>query len=136
MLRSSSNSALSIFLLLSSCCSVASGFVPAAAPRRVELQPSNQKSCLAARTKTASGLQYEDIVVGDGKCPGPNDYVSVHYTGKFAKNGKIFDSSRPTEVGLEETRPKAYQGKPIQFPLGKGAVIAGMDEGVSTMNVG
>ena len=90
----------------------------------------------AKRVTTDSGLQYEDLLVGDGKQPGNKDFVSAHYVAKFAKNGKVFDSSKPTEYGLEETRRPAFAGAPIQIPLGRGAVIAGMDEGVATMCVG
>mmetsp|Transcript_1719 Transcript_1719/g.4142 ORF Transcript_1719/g.4142 Transcript_1719/m.4142 type:complete len:210 (+) Transcript_1719:264-893(+) len=90
----------------------------------------------AKRVTTDSGLQFEDLLVGDGKQPGNKDYVSAHYVAKFAQNGKVFDSSKPTEYGLEETRRPAFAGKPIQIPLGRGAVIAGMDEGVATMCVG
>ncbi len=74
-----------------------------------------------AMTTTASGLQYQDVVVGTGDVPKTGQTVSVNYTGYLA-NGTKFDSS----VG------KA----PLQFALGTGRVIKGWDEGLSTMKVG
>jgi FKBP-type peptidyl-prolyl cis-trans isomerase len=70
---------------------------------------------------TASGLQYEDIQVGDGTVAVAGKRVSVHYTGTF-EDGASFDSS----VGRG----------PFEFTLGKGMVIAGWDEGVAGMQVG
>ncbi len=74
-------------------------------------------------TTTASGLRYRDLRVGDGPTPKASDTVEVHYTG-WLTDGKQFDSSRT------EGR------RPFKFPLGQGKVIAGWDEGVSTMQVG
>jgi peptidylprolyl isomerase len=78
-----------------------------------------------AKTKvvtTASGLKYEDIVVGKGKSPKKGDTVSVHYTG-WLTDGKKFDSSRD-------------RGQPFEFAIGEGQVIKGWDEGVMSMKVG
>jgi len=72
--------------------------------------------------KLASGLQYEDLVVGNGKMADPGLTVSVHYTG-WLTNGTKFDSS-------------VDRGTPFQFVLGAGHVIAGWDEGVKGMRVG
>ena len=71
---------------------------------------------------TASGLKYIDIKVGNGAVPKTGQMVDVHYTGWFT-DGKKFDSSKD-------------RGAPISFPLGKGSVIKGWDEGLSTMKVG
>jgi FKBP-type peptidyl-prolyl cis-trans isomerase len=71
---------------------------------------------------TASGLQYEDLKVGDGQMPKAGQTVSVHYTG-WLTNGQKFDSSLD-------------RGQPFQFTLGAGEVIRGWDEGVASMKVG
>lgn len=73
-------------------------------------------------TKSASGLEYRDDVVGTGREAKKGDRVSVHYTGTLT-DGKKFDSSRD-------------RGQPFQFPLGAGYVIRGWDEGVAGMKVG
>ena len=73
-------------------------------------------------TTTASGLKYEDIVVGTGASPKNGQRVTVHYTGTFL-DGKKFDSSRD-------------RGQPFNFVIGNGNVIKGWDEGVLTMKVG
>jgi FKBP-type peptidyl-prolyl cis-trans isomerases 1 len=73
-------------------------------------------------TTTPSGLQYEEIVVGDGPSPKAGDRVTVHYTGTFPE-GKKFDSSRD-------------RNDPLVFPIGQGYVIKGWDEGVMSMKVG
>lgn len=71
---------------------------------------------------TASGLQYIEIVQGDGPAPQAGEVVAVHYTGTFT-DGTVFDSSYS-------------RGQPIQFPLGRGQVIPGWDEGIGMMNQG
>lgn len=75
---------------------------------------------------TASGLQFEDTVVGTGTEAVAGHRVSVHYTGWLYKDGvagKKFDSSKD-------------RGQPFAFPLGGGRVIRGWDEGVAGMKVG
>ncbi len=74
-----------------------------------------------AGTVTASGLQYFDMVVGDGPQPsGPATRVSVHYSG-WLTDGTKFDSS-------------VDRGRPSTFALN--GVIAGWTEGVGSMRVG
>lgn len=69
---------------------------------------------------TASGLQYKQLVTGDGAKPTTSDRVKVHYHGTLI-DGTVFDSS--------------YQrGEPIVFPVT--GVIAGWIEGLQLMNVG
>lgn len=76
---------------------------------------------LDTMTTTASGLQYQDLVVGDGVTAQPGDLVVVHYTG-WLTDGTKFDSS-------------VDRGDPFSFNLGAGQVIPGWDEGVSGMRV-
>src|SRR5262245_65533793 len=71
---------------------------------------------------TASGLQYVDLVVGTGAQPAAGQSVSVHYTG-WLTDGRKFDSSLD-------------RGQPLVFPVGRGRVIKGWDEGVGSMKVG
>ena len=71
---------------------------------------------------TASGLEYEDLVVGDGASPQAGQTVIVHYTGTL-ENGTKFDSS-------------VDRGQPFRFNIGVGQVIKGWDEGVMSMKIG
>ncbi len=72
--------------------------------------------------KTASGLEYEDVLEGTGPSPRHGQTAVVHYVGTLL-SGEKFDSSRD-------------RGQPFEFPIGMGKVIKGWDEGVATMNVG
>jgi FKBP-type peptidyl-prolyl cis-trans isomerase len=90
-------------------------------PPRVipESPPPFEKSEL---TKTESGLEYKEIVPGTGSSPEKGQMVHVEYTG-WLEDGTMFDSSYKT--------PSTFS-----FPLGKGRVIKGWDEGLATMKVG
>jgi FKBP-type peptidyl-prolyl cis-trans isomerase len=72
--------------------------------------------------KTASGLVYWDIRVGNGEVAKEGSHVRVHYTG-WLTTGKKFDSS-------------VDAGKPFDFTIGNGEVIKGWEEGVAGMRVG
>lgn len=71
---------------------------------------------------TPSGLEYIEVVVGNGPAARSGQQVSVHYTG-WLTDGTKFDSS-------------VDRGQPFQFGLGRGQVIQGWDEGVAGMQVG
>jgi len=74
-------------------------------------------------TKTASGLMYYDLKVGEGaQPPSPEAEVKVHYTG-YLVDGKKFDSS------FDHQPPE-----PAKFVLNQ--VIPGWTEGVQSMKVG
>jgi peptidylprolyl isomerase len=75
-----------------------------------------------ATVKTASGLEYIDLVPGSGPSPVAGKRVQVHYTG-WLTNGKKFDSS-------------VDRNEPFVFAIGVGQVIQGWDEGVLSMKVG
>ena len=79
-----------------------------------------------AFTTTASGLQFEDTLVGTGTEARPGVNVTEHYTGWLFENG---------EQG-EKFYSSKDRGEPFIFPLGSGMVIKGWDEGVQGMNEG
>ncbi len=79
---------------------------------------NNKKN--AGITTTASGLQYKIVTTGAGKSPGPNDNVTVHYTGTLT-NGAVFDSS-------------VQRGQPASFYLNQ--VISGWTEALQLMKEG
>lgn len=72
--------------------------------------------------ETESGLRYKIIQNGDGAQPEKGQTVSVHYKGMFA-DGNVFDDSYK-------------RGAPIDFPVGKGNVIPGWDEGILLLKIG
>ncbi len=70
---------------------------------------------------TASGLQYEILVHGEGETnPTPENEVTVHYHGTLV-DGTIFDSS-------------IERGDPVSFPVN--GVIPGWVEALQLMHVG
>jgi len=75
-----------------------------------------------AEVTTASGLKYQDLVVGTGEEATIGRTVSVHYTGWLTDGTKI-DSS-------------VDRGQPIEFPLGTPGIIRGWNEGLTGMKVG
>jgi len=78
-------------------------------------------------TTTPSGLQYDDVTLGDGAEAKAGQNVTVHYTGWLRNDdgskGAKFDSSKD-------------RNDPFEFALGAGMVIRGWDEGVQGMKVG
>jgi len=100
-----------------------SGIALAQAPDKV---PTPSQSKLDAKV---TQLQIVDTTVGTGAEAVKGKVVVVHYTGWLYepglpdKKGKKFDSS-------------VDKKSPFSFPLGKGSVIRGWDEGVAGMHVG
>ncbi|WP_400194173.1 FKBP-type peptidyl-prolyl cis-trans isomerase [Hymenobacter sp. B81] len=86
------------------------------------IQAYVQKNNLKTQ-KTASGLHYVVTQPGAGAKPSQGQVVSVNYRGTLL-DGKEFDSSARNG------------GKPIEFPLGVGAVIPGWDEGIALLGKG
>jgi len=86
-----------------------------------KVDSKNQEKKMSAVT-TPSGLQFEELAVGNGASPQPGQQVTVHYTG-WLTDGTKFDSS-------------VDRGRPFQFIIGQGQVIKGWDEGVATMKIG
>lgn len=72
--------------------------------------------------KLPSGLEYQDVIVGQGIEVQNGTNAAAHYLGTL-KNGTKFDSSYD-------------RGQPFTFILGTGTVIKGWDEGLLGMKVG
>jgi peptidylprolyl isomerase len=99
------------------------GMATAAAAAAVS--PLDTAHAQGVRT-TPSGLKITDVKVGTGAMPKTGQTVVVNYTGWLYENGskgKKFDSSLD-------------RNEPFEFPIGRGQVIPGWDEGVATMRVG
>ena len=71
---------------------------------------------------TPSGLTVIVTHRANGRRPQPGETVLVHYTGTLT-DGTKFDSSYD-------------RSEPIAFPIGKGRVIKGWDEGIAMLGVG
>ena len=71
---------------------------------------------------TASGLTYVITSRAKGRRPKAGETVLVHYTGTLT-DGTKFDSSQDRK-------------EPIAFPLGRGTVIKGWDEGIAQLGIG
>ena len=68
-------------------------------------------------------LEIKDLIVGTGPEAKAGETVTVNYVGVLFNGGKEFDASWKRD-------------EPFSFPLGKGAVIKGWDQGVVGMKVG
>lgn len=77
----------------------------------------------AGFTKTSTGLMYKILEAGEGPQPSAGDPVLVSYYGVLISDGTMFDNS-------------FKNGRPIDFPLGQGAVIPGWDEGIGLLKQG
>jgi peptidylprolyl isomerase len=75
-----------------------------------------------AYTTTEQGLQYYDIVEGEGAAAAEGQMISLHYTG-WLTDGTRFDSS-------------ISRGQPLIILLGSQQVIEGWSEGLPGMRVG
>jgi len=95
---------------------------PAAKPaQRPGAKPAPPKPAQLGVT-TASGLTYVITSHANGRRPKTGETVLVHYTGTLV-DGTKFDSSQDRK-------------EPIAFPLGRGAVIKGWDEGIAQLGIG
>lgn len=86
-------------------------------------------------TPTASGLYYIESKKGNGKKPKAGQMVKVNYTGRLL-DGTIFDTSDEATAKTAGTYQEGRKYEPIDFPIGKGQVIPGWDEGIMLMSIG
>jgi FKBP-type peptidyl-prolyl cis-trans isomerase len=102
--------------------SLTAGITTAQTAVRKSANTNTPSTVTGPGVKTASGLQYWDLRVGNGEEAKEGSRVRVHYTG-WLTDGKQFDSS-------------VDAGKPFDFRIGNGEVIKGWEEGVAGMRVG
>lgn len=93
---------------------------PAVADKKKADKPESA-SAKGTKKTLPSGLIIEDTKVGTGPVAKAGKRLGMRYIGKL-ENGKQFDANTG--------------GKPFQFVLGKGEVIAGWDQGIVGMAVG
>ena len=114
--------ALLALLALSGCASTSSTTSTTASSTTVTTTTPASAPTSRGMIVTPSGLQYEDLKVGDGALAESGSQVLVHYTGTFT-DGRKFDSSFD-------------RGKPYLFRIDNNEVIRGWDEGIKGMRVG
>jgi hypothetical protein len=95
---------------------------PKPAARRVVPRAAVKPAPAQLGVTTASGLTYVITSRAKGRRPKAGETVLVHYTGTLT-DGTKFDSSQDRK-------------EPIAFPLGRGAVIKGWDEGIAQLGIG
>lgn len=81
----------------------------------------DQKEAVVYET-TASGLRFLDLVPGTGKKPSFGNRVKIHIIGKL-ENGTVLENSYEEEG-------------PIEFTIGDGEAIMGIEEGLLMMRQG
>jgi peptidylprolyl isomerase len=85
--------------------------------------PSTKPNVTIPDSPPPAELDIEELEVGSGTEALPGANVTVHYVGVSWSTGDEFDASW-------------NRGDPFSFPLGRGNVIAGWDQGVAGMKVG
>ena len=81
------------------------------------LYPEGQPPPVIPPCETPSELTIHTIRAGAGRAAENGDRIVIDYMGLRAENGDVFDTSYEREA-------------PFDFPLGRGGVIAGWDEGL------
>lgn len=114
--------ALLLLAAVSACAGGGGSAAPGAAiPPDVVFAP-DLRVRLAEMERMESGLYLETLRPGEGPVARRGQTVLVHYEG-WLPDGTMFDSSR-------------RRSRPLEIPLGLGAVIEGWDEGLVGMRVG
>jgi len=75
------------------------------------------------------GLTYVDSTLGQGDTVEPGDFVLAHYTGWVWNTETGAKAETPFDSSVE-------RGEPIGFPIGRGMVISGWEQGITGMHVG
>lgn len=94
---------------------------PAVAPGETAAAAEGVQVSTGQKILLPSGLKYTKLKEGQGRACKAGDTVAVHYKGTL-DDGTVFDSS--------------YEREPLEFPLGKGMVIEGWEEGIAGMRPG
>jgi FKBP-type peptidyl-prolyl cis-trans isomerase FkpA len=116
MFRVKTLHALAAALVLGACATT-----PAVPVEETEFDP-NLAINLQAMERTGTGLYIQDIVTGDGTEVRPGHRVQIYYIGWLA-DGTAIDVTAPPE-------------DPVEFRVGEGRLIQGLEQGVQGMRPG
>lgn len=84
--------------------------------------PTQEPVILEGAVTTDSGLQYQELVAGDGRAPEPGDLVTMYLTGSLP-DGTLFTNSSASE-------------EPITVIFGREQLLPGWEEGLGLMKAG
>lgn len=87
--------------------------------------PSGSCSTTALGPVARNGLRYEDVEIGTGRRVNKGDTILCYYSGSYKKKGDgLF--AKDEKIVFDETKP----GEPVEFLVGQGKLIPGMDMGI------
>lgn len=112
--------------LLAGCATSSGGAAGGAASSSSDIATAQFNAALgvdlATMTRTASGLYVKDLMPGTGIPATAGDLVGIRYQVSLA-DGTLISGTGPNDP-------------PFEFRLGRRAVIAGWDEGITGMRIG
>jgi FKBP-type peptidyl-prolyl cis-trans isomerase FkpA len=127
------HSSVSLLLKACACLWILLGGVVNAFSAVMTTTKKSVPSCSgSARTTTAlgpvarNGLRYEDIEVGTGRRVNKGDTILCYYSGSYKKKSGGGPFAMDEKVVFDETKP----GEPVEFLVGQGQLIPGMDMGI------
>lgn len=100
------------------------GFDTTAAPQTAtsSSKPKKKDITIISQRRLTGGVLVKDVIIGTGPVAKQGRKVSISYVGSLT-NGQVFDKNQ-------------NHSKPLQFRLGTGQVIRGLDIGLDGMKVG
>jgi FKBP-type peptidyl-prolyl cis-trans isomerase len=91
---------------------------------KAKVNSDNRKDAkFISQRRLQGGVIVKDVIIGNGIAAKPGRKVSILYVGSLTSNGKVFDKNQ-------------NRSKPLQFRVGTGQVIRGLDIGLEGMKVG
>jgi FKBP-type peptidyl-prolyl cis-trans isomerase len=94
-------------------------------PHTTKTSPSCPSSTTALGPVARNGLRYEDVEIGTGRRVNKGDTILCYYSGSYKKKGNgIFAPDE--KIVFDEAKP----GEPVEFLVGQGKLIPGMDMGI------
>lgn len=85
-----------------------------------------QRQASALGPIARNGLYYEDVEIGTGRRVNKGDTILCYYSGSYQKKGSGPFAQGTEKVVFDETEA----GEPVEFLVGKGQLIPGMDIGI------
>lgn len=116
-------------ITIASCIIVSALLLGCGGSKTEEIKQVVTKEATSMANEELPEFTKVDVTIGDGAEAKTGQEVSVHYT------GWLYDAESP-ELHGTKFDSSVDRGTPFEFPLGRGRVIAGWDQGVAGMKVG